>query len=163
MVSVECSLKLESYQRIDDIKAWLLGAGEGDLIFSYQSDRKYIAQVVNSMDFSVVMKVFTKVVILFNCQPFKYSTNSVPVIITEGDGAVLTNPGSADSFPEIKINGTGAGSVTVNGELISLGSINGSVILNSEIQETYKDTGTELINTLCGMLLLFDVLFFILF
>lgn len=143
-VSVECSLKLESYQRIDDIKAWLLGAGESDLVFSFQNDRKYIAQVVNSVDFSLVMKMFTKFVILFNCQPFKYGVDNVPIIITSD--TTLMNPGTVSSLPIIKVNSLGAGSVTVNGNSVFLSNIVDTAILNSEIQETYKDTGTELIN-----------------
>jgi predicted phage tail component-like protein len=143
-LSVECSFKGNTYSKISDIKSWLLGAGESELVFSYQPDRRYIAQVVNSIDFEVILKITSHFVIVFNCQPFQYAVENEPVHITSD--TTLTNLGTVSSFPTIKVNGTGPGSVTVNGKSVSFSSIDVSVILNSEIQETYKDTGTELIN-----------------
>jgi predicted phage tail component-like protein len=143
-LSVECSFKGDIYSKISSIKSWLLGAGETDLVFSYQPDRKYIAQVVNSIDFEVVLRITSHFVIVFNCQPFQYAAENTPVNITQN--ATLVNPGTVSAFPTVKVNGTGAGSVTVNGKIVSFSSIDQHVILNSEIQETYKDVGTELIN-----------------
>lgn len=143
-LSVECSFMGDIYSKISSIKSWLLGAGETDLVFSYQPDRKYIAQVVNSIDFEVILKITSHFVIVFNCQPFQYAVENTPVIVTSN--ATLLNPGSVPALPTIKVNGIGAGSVTVNGMSVSFSSIDQHVTLNSEIQETYKDTGTELIN-----------------
>ncbi len=143
-LSVECSLIGDPYSKISSIKSWLLNAGEGDLIFSYQPDQKYIAQVVNSIDFEVVLKITSHFVILFNCQPFQYAADNASIITTTN--TTITNPGTANALPIIKVNGSGAGSLTVNGNSVFFSSIDEHVILNSEIQETYKDTGTELIN-----------------
>lgn len=145
-LSVECSLIGDPYSKISSIKSWLLNAGESDLIFSYQPDRKYIAQVVNSIDFEVVLKITSHFVILFNCQPFQYATENESVSVMDGSGYFLTNPGSMVSLPIIKVNGSGTGSLTVNENSVSFSSIDEHVILNSEIQEAYKNTGTELIN-----------------
>jgi predicted phage tail component-like protein len=145
-LSVECSLIGDPYSKISGIKSWLLNAGESDLIFSYQPERKYIAQVVNSIDFEVVLKITSHFVILFNCQPFQYATVNVPVSITDGSVYSLYNPGTVKSLPIIKVNGSGSGSLTVNGKSVHLTNIDESVILNSDLQETYKDTGTELLN-----------------
>lgn len=145
-IAVECSFKGNLYQQISDIKAWLLNAGESDLIFSYQSDRKYLAQVVSSMDFEVALRITSKFVILFHCQPFQYVVDNAPIIISDGASNTLTNPSSIASFPIIKVNGTGACDIMVNGSLVSFSDIDGSVTVNSEIHETYKDTGSELIN-----------------
>jgi len=145
-IAVECSFKGNLYQQISDIKAWLLNAGESDLIFSYQSDKKYLAQVVSSMDFEVALRITSKFVILFNCQPFQYAVDNAPIIISDSASNTLTNPSSIASFPIIKVNGTGACDITVNGNFVSFSNIDGSVTVNSEIQETYEDTGTELVN-----------------
>lgn len=145
-LSVECSLIGDPYSKISNIKSWLLNAGESDLTFSYQPDKKYIAQVVNSIDFEVVLKITSHFVILFNCQPFQYATENASVSVTDGSGYFLTNPGSMASLPIIKVNGSGAGSLTVNENSVSFSSIDEHVILNSEIQEAYKYTGTVLIN-----------------
>jgi len=143
-LSVECSLIGDPYSKISSIKSWLLNSGESDLIFSYQPERKYIAQVVNSIDFEVVLKITSHFVILFNCQPFQYAVDNTPIIATAN--TTMTNPGTANALPIIKVNGTGAGALIVNEKAVSFSDIDESVILNSEIQETYKDTGSELIN-----------------
>jgi len=145
-LSVECSLIGDPYSKISSIKSWLLNAGESDLMFSYQPERKYTAQVVNSIDFEVVLKITSHFVILFNCQPFQYAADNASISVMDGSEYSLTNPGSMASVPIIKVNGSGTGSLTVNGNSVLISEIDDSVVLNSEIQETYKNTGTELIN-----------------
>ena len=144
-VSVECSFLGDPVSKISAIKDWLLNAGEADLTFSHIPGRKYIAQVVNSIDFEIVLKVTSHFVILFSCRPFQYATDNTPIGVTDGSGYVLSNPGTVKSLPIIKVNGSGAGALAVNGSSVSFSDIDESVILNSELQETYKDTSTELI------------------
>lgn len=143
-LSVECSLIGDPYSKISAIKGWLLGAGEGDLVFSHIPGRKYLAQVVNSIDFEIVLKITSHFVILFNCQPFQYATENSPITVSES--TTITNPGTVNSLPIIEANGSGVGALTVNGNSVSFSGIDGSIILNSAIQETYQDTGTALIS-----------------
>lgn len=143
-LSVECSFLGDPVSKISAVKGWLLGSGEADLTFSHIPGRKYLAQVVNSIDFEIVLKIASHFVILFNCQPFQYATNNTPIIISKS--MTLTNPGTIASLPIIKVIGSGSGSLTVNGNLVSFSNIDDSVILNSELQETYKDTGTALVS-----------------
>ena len=143
-LSVECSFLGNPVPKIGAVKGWLLGAGEADLVFSHIPGRKYLAQVVNSIDFEIVLKITSHFVILFNCQPFQYTTDNTPVTVSES--TTLTNPGTVKSFPIIKIIGSGAGALTVNGNSVSFSDISGSVTLDSAIQETYLDTGTTLIS-----------------
>lgn len=145
-LSVECSFLGDPVSKISAIKDWLLNAGEADLTFSHIPGRKYLAQVVNSIDFEIVLKVTSHFVILFNCRPFQYATDNTPIVVTDGSGYVLSNPGTVKSLPIIKINGSGSGGLTVNGQSVSFSDIDESVILNSELRETYLDTGTELIS-----------------
>ncbi len=58
----------------------------------------------------------------------------------------FTNPGTIVSLPNIKVIGSGSGSLTVNGQSVSFSDIDGTVTLDSTVQETYQDTGTELIS-----------------
>jgi predicted phage tail component-like protein len=90
-LSVECAVIGNIQSKIDDIKAWLIGSGESDLIFSFQSDKKYIAQVVNSIDFEVILKITSRFVIIFNCRPFKYSVMNEVINITSGTGTSVLN------------------------------------------------------------------------
>lgn len=143
-LSVECSFLGDPVPKIGAVKGWLLGAGEADLTFSHIPGRKYLAQVVNSIDFEIVLKITSHFVILFNCQPFQYATDNTPIMVSES--TTLTNPGTAASLPVIRVNGSGAGALTVNGNVVSFSDIDGSVTLDSAMQETYQDTGTELIS-----------------
>lgn len=143
-LSVECSLLGDPVSKISAVKGWLLGAGEADLVFSHIPGRKYLAQVVNSIDFEIVLKITSHFVILFNCRPFQYATDNTPVTVSES--VTLTNPGTVKSFPIIKVAGSGAGNLTINGKDVSFSGIDGMVTIDSTIQETYQDTGTELIS-----------------
>lgn len=142
-LSVECSFLGDPISKISAVKGWLLGAGESDLVFSHIPGRKYLAQVVNSIDFEIVLKITSHFIIVFNCQPFQYATDNAPVTVSES--ATLINPGTVKSLPIIKVTGSGAGVLTVNGNSVSFSDIDGTVTLDSTIQETYQDTGAELV------------------
>jgi len=142
-LSVECSFLGDPSTKISTIKGWLLGAGETDLAFSHIPGRKYLAQVVNNIDFEIVLRITSHFIIMFNCQPFQYATDNTLISVSES--MTLTNPGTLKSLPIIKVNGSGTGALSVNGSVVSFSNIDESVALNSELQETYKDTGTALV------------------
>jgi predicted phage tail component-like protein len=110
-LSVECAVIGNIQSKIDDIKAWLIGSGESDLIFSFQSDKKYIAQVVNSIDFEVILKITSRFVIIFNCRPFKYSVMNEVINITSGTGTSVLNRGTVKSRPLVKVYCSGNGAL----------------------------------------------------
>lgn len=149
-IGVECKIKDgKLVDKIDEIKSWLFSAGESDLIFSFQDDKKYRAQVVNSIDFSQVAKVFSEFIIVFNCRPFKYEVrNSLFTIIESGTSII--NIGSIKSEPIISIYGSGNVELIVNGTTISLTNINEKITLNSIIQDSYNDLGENLNNKVKG-------------
>lgn len=150
-LTVECSVKDNSSlaDKIDDIKAWLFGAGESNLILSFQSDKKYIAQVVNIIDFKQVYKFTSTFPIIFNCRPFKYSVeNNIVTINTSG--TVLINPGTIESEPIISIYGSGNIVFKINGEQIRLKDVSEKIIVNSVIQDCYDDSANNLNGKMTG-------------
>lgn len=149
-IGVECKVKDGNLlDKIDEIKAWLLSAGESDLIFSFQDDKKYRAQVVNSIDFSQVVKIFSEFIIVFNCRPFKYGVQNNIFTITES-GSSIINIGSIKSEPIISIYGKGNIELIVNETKISLTNIEDKIILNSVIQDSYNSLGENLNNKVKG-------------
>lgn len=149
-IGVECKIKDGNLiDKIDDIKAWLFSAGESDLIFSFQDDKKYRAQVVNSIDFSQVVKIFSEFIIIFNCRPFKYSTQNNVFTIVES-GSSIINVGSIKSEPIISVYGEGNIELTVNETNVNLTNIKDKIILNSVIQDSYNDLGENLNNKVKG-------------
>jgi predicted phage tail component-like protein len=134
--------------KLDVIKGWLFGSGENDLIFSYQSDKKYIAQVVNAINFSPLYKVIGKFPILFNCRPFKLSVNNS--VITSNAPGSISNIGSIYSEPIIKVYGNGNGMLTIGSQIIALAGLSSSIVIDSTIQDCYAEDGTNLNNKMSG-------------
>ncbi|MCH3964547.1 MAG: phage tail family protein [Clostridium sp.] len=150
-LTVECSVKdtQNLADKIDDIKAWLFTAGESDLIFSFQPDKKYIAQVVNAIDFKQVYKYFSEFPVIFNCRPFKYAVENDMVNIINSGTAVM-NPGTMESEPIISIHGSGDIVLKINGQQINLKDVTEKVIMNSVIQDCYDDEGNNLNAKMAG-------------
>lgn len=140
-IAVECSIKGDNIvEQLDMIKAWLFPPGESDLIFSFQPDKKYLAQVVNSIDFKQVFRVVSQFVIVFNCRPFKYAVDNDPITITSSSGTTIQNPGSIASRPVIKVYGSGDVDLYINSNVIRLNDIDEYVVMDSELMDCYRDT-----------------------
>lgn len=145
-ITVECGLKNNTNlaDEIDLIKGWLIGTGESGLVFDFQADKKYIAQVVNAMDFAQIFKLFSKFIIIFNCRPFKFKVSN-SVITLNSPGTVI-NTGTIYSEPIIKVYGTGDGTLTVGSQVNTLKGISNSIIIDSTIQDCYGVDGSNLNN-----------------
>lgn len=148
---VECSLRSRDnlVGQIDDLKGWLFPAGEDDLIFSFQDDRKYLAQVVNAIDFAQVLRYTSIFPVVFSCRPFKYTVDNGLVRLTTS-GTLLENPGTVESQPIISVYGTGNVNLNINGQLVALYDLAGKIILNSEIQDAYDDAMNNLNSKMTG-------------
>jgi predicted phage tail component-like protein len=141
-IVLECTIKRRNniMEQIDNIKAWLFGSGETDLTFSFQPDKKYRAQAINAIDFKQVFKYISKFPVIFNCRPFKYSTENSVLIINQS-GEQVINPGTIESEPVISIFASGDVALKINGEQINLVGIVEKITVNSEIQGCYDDGG----------------------
>ena len=150
-LTVECSVKgtQNLADKIDDIAVWLFEAGESDLTFSFQPDKKYIAQVINAIDFKQVYRYFSEFPIIFNCRPFKYAVeNDMMNIISSGTAVI--NPGVVESEPIISIYGSGDIVLKINGQQISFKDVTEKIIVNSVIQDCYDDAGNNLNGKMAG-------------
>lgn len=137
-ITVKCSVKgTDYYKKIDEISGWLFGSGEDELIFSFDEGKKYIAQVVNSIEFSQVLRYVSEFVIVFNCQPFKYDISNANVVITKP--GVINNLGNIYSEPIIKVNGSGNIVLSINGEVINLYEVSEMLIIDSVIENCYNE------------------------
>ncbi|MGF7185328.1 putative phage tail component-like protein [Desulfitispora alkaliphila] len=150
-IVVECGLKDTEnlVERLDAIKAWLFNAGESDLVFSFGEDKKYIAQVVNAIDFTQVYKYTSSFPVIFNCHPFKYEVENEIITLNETD-ATVHNPGSLESEPVIYVYGSGDILLNINDQSIGLNGVEGKIILNSEIQDCYDDAMNNLNSKMVG-------------
>ena len=85
--------------------------------------------------------VYDTVDITFNCQPCMVESIDSQVVFT-ADGTI-TNPGSAEAFPLIKIEGSGNTTVTIAGEEITIDgmSANNPVFLDCSAAYVYSQSG----------------------
>ncbi len=149
-IGVECKIKgANILNKIDEIKAWLFSSGESDLIFDFQDDKKYRAQVVNSIDFIQVIKIFSEFIIIFNCRPFKYAVDN-NIFTIEQSGSSIINPGSMISEPIISIYGTGNIELFVNESETKIINLPDKIILNTVMKDAYDDLGKNLNNSVKG-------------
>lgn len=143
-IAVECTIKGENLmERLDNIKAWLFSVSENDLFFSFQTDKKYRAQVVNSIDIKQGYKICSKFVIIFNCRPFKYDVSKIIFTITQ-NGASIINPGTLRSEPILSFYGSGNIELKVNETTVKITGMTGKLILDSVLQDAYNDVGDNL-------------------
>lgn len=131
--SLVCSLTEDN---LDDVKAWLTGFS--DLIFSWQPDRYYKAENINRIDIAQATENYGEFPILFKAQPFANSlANDVITIAAPG---TISNPGTAESEPIIKVYGTGNIDLTINTATMHLTNVADYVTIDSVLQDAYKDT-----------------------
>lgn len=147
-IAVDCTIKgANLMERLDIIKAWLYSAGESDLVFSFQPDKKYRAQVVNSIDFKQAFKICSRFVILFSCRPFKYWVNNIIITVNTGAGTTIVNQGSIASKPIIKVYCSGSGKFKINSAEVTLSNITVPYLtLDSELEEAYYMVNGEMKN-----------------
>lgn len=143
-IVVECAVKgNDIIEQIDNIKAWLFSVGENDLIFSFQDDKKYRAQVVNAIDFKQIYKFTSQFPIVFNCRPFKYAVQNNLFTLTQNGGSII-NIGTINSEPKISVYGSGNITLKVNNSTVNILGMTGKLILDSVLQDAYDDSGSNL-------------------
>ncbi|GHU55435.1 hypothetical protein FACS1894132_11550 [Clostridia bacterium] len=148
-VAVECGMIGGVFNRIDEIKAWLYESGESDLIFSFQNDKKYIAQVVNAIDFEIALRKIGKFIIIFNCEPFRYAVNESTHTIT-ASGTTLLNNGTTACEPIITVFGGGDISLTIGEQTMSLSAVQSKIILDCRLLDAYNDSFQNLNSKVTG-------------
>lgn len=132
--NVEC--RIRNLDDIEFICNWLTGSGEA--IFSNEPDKVYKVSIINQIEFTKIVREFKKFIIIFDCQPYKYSLNNS--IVTLKAVGTIYNGGSTISKPVIKLYGTGAITLTVNGINVILTNIVDYVTIDSDLVDCYKDT-----------------------
>ena len=131
---VECTIM--NLEQLDFICSWL--DGSGNVIFSNEPDKTYKATIINQIEFEKIAWVFHTLLIQFDCQPHKYSlANEVIALQSAG---TLYNSGTAISNPIIKVFGTGDVDLNINGNIVSLTSVDEYVTIDSDLIDCYKDT-----------------------
>ena len=140
-ITLECAIKGD-VTSISDIKAWLLSNASGELYFSYDLGKVYKAQVVNSIDFEIVLRQFSKFIIVFNAEPFIYLTSPIrfEYPLENGENEVnLVNVGTVYSEPTFEITAQGNVNIKINDSIIKLSNMQRKVFISSSLKEVYSE------------------------
>ena len=133
---------------IDDVMEFFTGNGE--IVFSNEPERYYIARVIKSIDFARLLR-FRVATVTFRVQPFKYNRVEVARQATSDRASmVVENIGNHTAKPIITITGSGTIELSVNDTEIceyTFPDGENTVILDSEKQDAYLDNVTNLKNS----------------
>ena len=140
----------ELAQKITAIKAWLYSGLDSyhNLEDTYAPAFFRHAVYAGKLDIEDELNRIGIFTISFSCKPFRYTESGTESIILSTSGDTVDNPYPFNSKPYIRIEGTGAGTLTIQSEghnaIWSFESIVGYVEIDSEQMNFHK--GTELKN-----------------
>lgn len=93
--------------------------------------------VLSGPQTDIRMRTLAPFELAFDCKPARYmKAGELPVTLTQS-GALLYNPGM-ESLPLITVYGTGSGTLTAGGRTVQIKRLDGSLTLDSELQDAYK-------------------------
>lgn len=123
--------------KIPAVAAWLRGGGK--VTFANRPGGFYHARIVNQIPFEKVLRgnPHRSFSVNFRCKPFWYQEN-VPAITVVESGAFITNPGTVASEPVVTVYGSGTITLMIGMTLVDLENIDGSITLDTPLQEAYK-------------------------
>ena len=132
---------------IDDVIEFFTGNGE--ITFSNEPERYYIARVIRNIDFARLLR-YRVATVTFRVQPFKHNRVEVARQVTsERTSMVVENIGNHTAKPLFKITGSGTIEFTVNGKWLfkyEFPDGENTVLIDSEKQDAYLDSVTNLRN-----------------
>ena len=135
---------------IDEVSNFF--AGEGDLIFSNESGKKYEARLDDEIDFERLVR-FREAKVKFTVQPWKK-------LVSESDFSsatsplTVTNQGYEESKPLIHLSGTADDVIVLQLEAITFATVtipaSGEIYLDSEALNAYDNTADKNSNVVGG-------------
>ncbi len=141
--SYDKSLKIGLTYNFDVDKIIKYFTGEGQVVFSNESDKYYNAKIIDQIDYERLLR-FKEATVKFRVQPFKYKLNESSTTLTQSGKVV--NVGLEYSKPIMKIIGSGAVEVLVNGLATftyTFPENETEVIIDSEKEDAYLGTALK--------------------
>ena len=120
------------------VSAWLHSTtGYARLEDSYEPDYYRMATYQESNIFENLYNQAGTATIVFECKPQRFLKTGDNIIAIQNSLTIM-NPTGFEAYPLFKVTGT-SGVLTVNGNSITLSSIDGFVMLDCELQDAYKE------------------------
>ena len=121
------------------VSAWLHSTtGYARLEDSYEPNYYRMATYQESNIFENLYNQAGTATIVFECKPQRFLKTGDNTITIQNSLTIM-NPTGFEAYPLFKVTGT-SGVLTVNGNSITLSSIDDFVMLDCELQDAYKET-----------------------
>ena len=122
------------------ISEWLHSvSGYARLEDSYELEYYRMAMYQDEISVENIMQHAGRLTVDFNCKPQRFLKSGEEIVkITKR--TTLYNPTGFNSLPCITVYGSGRGVLSVGQHIVTISNINGSIVLDSEIQDAYKGT-----------------------
>lgn len=130
------SIGLRGNFSIDKVMKYL--SGEGEVVFSNEPDKVYIAKIFNRIDYTRLLR-FRQATIPFIVQPYKYKRFEAVKSI-ETTPAEIFNEGLEPSKPIMILKGNGTVSISINGGYVfeyTFPTNETEVVIDSEKEDAY--------------------------
>ena len=122
------------------ISEWLHSAsGYARLEDSYEPEYYRMAMFQDEISIENIMQHAGRLTVDFNCKPQRF-LKSGEELVNISKQTTLYNPTWFNSLPCITVYGSGRGVLNIDQHTITISNINGSIVLDSEIQDAYKGT-----------------------
>lgn len=143
-ISLTFTLQVKDFSKYNQVYAWLNGADkQGKLIVSNDLG-KYYKATCTTVKASEMSLRFSSINITFTCEPFRYSMENEPIIVT---GSTSINvDGNYYSEPIIKVYGNGNGNLIVNGDTLAV-YVSEYLTIDTSRLLAYKDNVVALSQT----------------
>lgn len=126
----------KAQERISD---WVNVRGYHPLKLSWDEKHTYIASVTESFDIQEILRAFGRVNLGFLVHPVKYIDDGLVYQPLNSTGTTtLVNPGNVLGDPIIKITGSGACTIFINGRQTKLRDIQGGLTIDMQKQQVYN-------------------------
>ena len=132
---------------LEEIRAWL--TGDGVWRQSDAPDGAFRARITDALSFQAWVPGFEDRIfgITLYAEPWEYMHPAAPDKALTAAGSIR-NPWTAASAPRIKLEGSGAITLTVGAYEMSFSGVSGGLIIDSERMDIYALDGTTLRNDL---------------
>lgn len=121
-------------------RAWLLaGTGYRRLEDDYHPEEYRLARFSGPLEFEAhFLNRSGEMTLEFDCKPQRYSKAGDRPIQLSQSGTSLHNPYAFTALPCITVYGSGPGNLQVGSTTVQIKALDGSLTLDSEIQDAYK-------------------------
>ena len=136
ILTAQCMIS--DLSNIRTIASYLKGSWK--VAFANRPGGFYSARIVNQIPFEKILRgnPHRSFAVNFRCKPFWYQEN-VPTITLVDSGKFITNPGTVASEPVVTVYGSGNITLMVGMTIIELENIDGSITLDTPLQEAYQN------------------------